>query len=82
MNAPLLSLDAVEKVYRRGLFDKTPAFQLRVSRSFERSEIVGVMGPNGAGKTTLFEMIAGSKFRRRARRRCRTGYPERALRPA
>jgi ABC-type branched-subunit amino acid transport system ATPase component len=60
MNAPLLSLDAVEKVYRRGLFDKTPAFQLRVSRSFERSEIVGVMGPNGAGKTTLFEMIAGS----------------------
>jgi ABC-type branched-subunit amino acid transport system ATPase component len=60
MNAPLLSLDAVEKVYRRGLFDNTPAFQLRVSRSFERSEIVGVMGPNGAGKTTLFEMIAGS----------------------
>jgi len=60
MNAPLLSLDAVEKVYRRGLFDKTPAFQLRVSRSFEHSEIVGVMGPNGAGKTTLFEMIAGS----------------------
>ncbi len=60
MNAPLLSLDAVEKVYRRGLFDKTLAFQLRVSRSFERSEIVGVMGPNGAGKTTLFEMIAGS----------------------
>ena len=60
MNAPLLSLDAVEKLYRRGLFDKTPAFQLRVSRSFERSEIVGVMGPNGAGKTTLFEMIAGS----------------------
>ena len=62
MNAPLLSLDAVEKVYRRGTFDKTPAFQLRVSHSFERSEIVGVMGPNGAGKTTLFEMIAGSNI--------------------
>jgi ABC-type multidrug transport system ATPase subunit len=31
-----------------------------VTRTFERSEIVGVMGPNGAGKTTLFEMIAGS----------------------
>lgn len=58
--APLLELEQVEKVYRRGLFDRTPAFQLRVTRSFERSEIVGVMGPNGAGKTTLFEMIAGS----------------------
>ncbi|HWK97180.1 MAG TPA: ATP-binding cassette domain-containing protein [Pseudolabrys sp.] len=60
MNAPLLALDAVEKIYHRGMFDKMPAFQLRVDRSFDRSEIVGVMGPNGAGKTTLFEMIAGS----------------------
>jgi ABC-type multidrug transport system ATPase subunit len=58
--APLLELDGVEKVYRRGMFDRTPAFQLRVTHTFERSEIVGVMGPNGAGKTTLFEMIAGS----------------------
>ena len=57
---PLLALEGVEKVYRRGLFDRAPAFQLRVNRTFERSEIVGVMGPNGAGKTTLFEMIAGS----------------------
>ncbi|HWK97378.1 MAG TPA: ATP-binding cassette domain-containing protein [Pseudolabrys sp.] len=56
----MLALDAVEKIYHRGLFDKAPAFQLRVDRSFDRSEIVGVMGPNGAGKTTLFEMIAGS----------------------
>lgn len=59
-SAPLLSLEGVEKVYHRGLFDKTPAFHLRVTHSFERPQIVGVMGPNGAGKTTLFEMIAGS----------------------
>ena len=57
---PLLALEGVEKVYRRGAFDSTPAFQLRVHRSFDRSEIVGVLGPNGAGKTTLFEMISGS----------------------
>jgi len=44
MSAPLLSLEAVEKVYRRGMFDKTPAFQLRVDHRFERSEIVGVSG--------------------------------------
>ena len=28
---------ASAKVYRRGLFDRTPAFQLRVDRSFERA---------------------------------------------
>ena len=58
--APLLHLDAVQKVYRRGTFGRTPAFSLRVDLGFDRPEIVGVMGPNGAGKTTLFEMIAGS----------------------
>jgi ABC-type multidrug transport system ATPase subunit len=58
--APLLALEGVEKVYRRGIFNSMPTFQLKVTRNFERSEIVGVMGPNGAGKTTLFEMIAGS----------------------
>jgi ABC-type multidrug transport system ATPase subunit len=58
--APLLVLERINKIYRRGLLDRTPAFQLDVDRSFERPEIVGVMGPNGAGKTTLFEMIAGS----------------------
>jgi ABC-type multidrug transport system ATPase subunit len=58
--APLLALERVGKVYRRGLFDRTPAFQLHVDRAFDKPEIVGVMGPNGAGKTTLFEMISGS----------------------
>jgi ABC-type Na+ transport system ATPase subunit NatA len=57
---PLLALERVSKVYRRGLLDRTPAFQLDVDQTFERPQIIGVMGPNGAGKTTLFEMIAGS----------------------
>ena len=57
---PLLALEGVTKIYRRGLIDRTPAFRLDVDRAFEHPEIVGVMGPNGAGKTTLFEMIAGS----------------------
>lgn len=60
MTAPLLALEGVRKIYRRGMIDRTPAFQLSVDRSFDKAEIVGVMGPNGAGKTTLFEMIAGS----------------------
>ena len=59
-STPLLALEHVSKVYRRGLFARLPAFQLDVDHVFARAEIVGVMGPNGAGKTTLFEMIAGS----------------------
>lgn len=58
--APLLALQGVRKVYRRGLLDRTPSFQLDVDHAFETPQIVGVMGPNGAGKTTLFELIAGS----------------------
>ena len=57
---PLLALERVSKIYRRGLLDRTPAFQLDVDFRIDEPAIVGVMGPNGAGKTTLFEMIAGS----------------------
>ncbi len=57
---PILALERVRKIYRRGLLDRTPAFQLAVDLAFDKPEIVGVMGPNGAGKTTFFEMIAGS----------------------
>jgi ABC-type multidrug transport system ATPase subunit len=60
MSTPLLALENVEKLYRRGVIDRTPAFRLVVDQRFDRPEIIGVMGPNGAGKTTLFEMIAGS----------------------
>ena len=59
-DAPLLVLEGVSKIYRRGLFDRTPAFRLDVDCRLDAPGIVGVMGPNGAGKTTLFEMIAGS----------------------
>ena len=58
-STPLLALEGVKKIYRR-VSQPDPAFRVKVTRTFERSEIVGVMGPNGAGKTTLFEMIAGS----------------------
>jgi len=60
IGAPLLAIEGVSKIYRRGLFDRTPAFRLDVDCRFDGPGIVGVMGPNGAGKTTLFEMIAGS----------------------
>jgi ABC-type histidine transport system ATPase subunit len=60
MSAPLLALEGISKVYRRGIVRRATAFRLDVDLRFDGPAIVGVMGPNGAGKTTLFEMIAGS----------------------
>ncbi|MDI1283242.1 MAG: ATP-binding cassette domain-containing protein [Reyranella sp.] len=66
-DAPLLAIEGVSKIYRRGLLNRTPAFQLDVDFRIDKPAIVGVMGPNGAGKTTLFEMIAGSNVPTRGR---------------
>jgi ABC-2 type transport system ATP-binding protein len=60
MPEPLLRLDQVRKIYRKGVLDRTPTFQLQADLVFENSAIIGVVGPNGAGKTTLFEMMTGS----------------------
>jgi branched-chain amino acid transport system ATP-binding protein len=64
-SAPLLALERVSKVYRRGLLDRTPVFQLDVDHAFAKPEIVGVMGPNGAGKTTVLRSILGLTRARR-----------------
>ena len=56
----LLQVDSLEKIYRRGRFDRTPTFHLKADFAIECPAIVGMMGPNGSGKTTLFELITGS----------------------
>jgi ABC-2 type transport system ATP-binding protein len=60
METPILSVDNVRKVYRRGLLRRRETFSLAADLTFPRSSIVGVIGPNGAGKTTLFELITGN----------------------
>ena len=60
MAAPLLEVDKLTKVYRRGRFNRTESFRLEADFRIEESAIVGMMGPNGSGKTTLFELITGS----------------------
>ena len=60
MATPLLEVDQLVKVYRRGRFDRTETFRLEADFRIEESAIVGMMGPNGSGKTTLFELITGS----------------------
>lgn len=60
MTAPMLHVNHVKKVYRRGLFDRQETFRLEADFQIPASRIIGVMGPNGSGKTTLFELITGS----------------------
>jgi ABC-type branched-subunit amino acid transport system ATPase component len=60
VDAPILVLEKLRKVYTRGMLVHQPTFSLEADLSFPDSRIVGVVGPNGAGKTTLFEMITGS----------------------
>ncbi len=56
----MLEVKGLEKVYRRGLLDRTPSFRLAADFAIDAPAVVGMMGPNGSGKTTLFELITGS----------------------
>lgn len=56
----MLAIRKLEKVYRKGRFDRTPTFRLTADFSIDGPGIIGMMGPNGSGKTTLFELITGS----------------------
>ena len=60
MDTPILVVDKVRKVYRRGLLPRRETFSLSADLTFPQSRIIGVIGPNGAGKTTLFELITGN----------------------
>jgi ABC-2 type transport system ATP-binding protein len=60
VDQPILVVDRVSKVYRRGWLPRRQTFSLTADLAFQRSRIVGVIGPNGAGKTTLFELITGN----------------------
>ncbi|MFN3745397.1 MAG: ATP-binding cassette domain-containing protein [Hyphomicrobiaceae bacterium] len=64
---PLISLEGLCKVYRRGLIARQQTFKLEADLTIDAPGIVGVVGPNGAGKTTLFEMMTGSNVPTRGR---------------
>ncbi len=57
--APILAVERLEKVYRRG-FPPRPTFRLAADFRVDKPGVIGLMGPNGSGKTTLFELITGS----------------------
>ncbi|MEP7276278.1 MAG: ATP-binding cassette domain-containing protein, partial [Betaproteobacteria bacterium] len=60
MSPPLLSVEALQKRYRRGRLSRQVAFSLNAQFRVDDPAVIGVMGPNGSGKTTLFELITGS----------------------
>src|SRR5262245_10052966 len=60
VDTPILVVDKVSKIYRRGLLARRQTFSLAADLTFPESRVVGVIGPNGAGKTTLFELITGN----------------------
>ncbi len=55
MSDPLVTLDAVRKVFPRS---KQPALK-GVSAVLRAGQITGLVGPDGAGKTTLIRLMAG-----------------------
>jgi putative ABC transport system ATP-binding protein len=57
IEAPLIALEGVEKVYRMGRLDYQA---LRgVDLTVRAGELVAVVGPSGSGKTTILNMITG-----------------------
>jgi ABC-2 type transport system ATP-binding protein len=61
MTSPFaISVDNVEKKYKRGVFRRKTVDALRgVSLDVQAGEIFGLLGPNGAGKTTLIKILLG-----------------------
>ena len=55
--APLIELDAVQKVYRTGKLEY-PALR-GVELAIDEAEMVAIVGPSGSGKTTIMNMITG-----------------------
>lgn len=57
MAEPLISIDHVEKVYRRDALE-IPVLN-DINLQIPEGEFVSLMGPSGSGKTTLLNLIAG-----------------------
>ena len=55
--APLIRIEQLTKVYRRG--EQAIPVLLGIDLRVERGEFVALMGPSGSGKSTLLNLIAG-----------------------
>ncbi len=58
-NEPLIELEGLRKIYRRGWWGKSLDALQAVSFQVRRGEVFGLLGPNGAGKTTIIKILLG-----------------------
>lgn len=56
---PLIELEGLRKIYRRGWWGKSLDALQAVSFQVRRGEVFGLLGPNGAGKTTIIKILLG-----------------------
>ncbi|MGZ3237041.1 MAG: ATP-binding cassette domain-containing protein [Burkholderiaceae bacterium] len=56
---PILRIDGLNKVIRRGWFGRKKVFALHADFQIDAPSVVCIIGPNGAGKSSLFDLIAG-----------------------
>ena len=56
-DGPIIRLEGVTKVYRRGSVD-VPVLQ-RVDLDVPRGEFLALMGPSGSGKSTILNLVSG-----------------------
>lgn len=56
---PIIEVDNLRKVFRRGFFRRKTTAVDGISFSVEPGEIFGFLGPNGAGKTTTMKVLMG-----------------------
>jgi putative ABC transport system ATP-binding protein len=57
MPAPIIRLEGVSKVYRRGAID-VPVLH-RLDLTVEAGEFLALMGPSGSGKSTILNLVSG-----------------------
>jgi putative ABC transport system ATP-binding protein len=57
MAEPIVKVEKLTKVYRRGEFEIVPLQD--VDLEIERGAFIALMGPSGSGKTTLLNLVAG-----------------------
>ncbi len=73
-SSPVISVQSLEKQYRRGLFGGGIRAVDGVSFDVHPGEIFALLGPNGAGKTTLIKVLLGI-IRRSGGKAEMLGYP-------
>jgi ABC-2 type transport system ATP-binding protein len=57
--APMLQIQNINKVHRRGWLDRKPVFSLHADFQVDTPSVIGIIGLNGSGKSSLFDLIAG-----------------------